>query len=174
MAIETHAIPLVNIERPDDHSAMNNMSSLGKFVRDRRVLRHQMSRDLAASIGIDAATLSRLENGAMKTLPDPVLLRKLAAALGCAVPDLLEAAGYLTEADRQVVRANPFARSDIRYRVVEAMENVDLEGDDAAFWHGHFRLQLRMFRDIATYGITDEDDPDGDVEMVLNDRLSGT
>jgi transcriptional regulator with XRE-family HTH domain len=170
MRIETQSIAVVNIEKPHDHGGMNNMSTLGKFIRDRRVYRHQMSRDLAAAVGIDAATLSRLETGGMKTLPDPALLRRLAEALGVTVPDLLEAAGYLTESDRQQVNANPFDRHDIRFRVVEAMKAVDLDGPEMAFWHGHFSLQLRMYRDIATYGIGDDDDPEGLVELVLNNQ----
>ena len=150
---------------------MNDMIRFGQFVRTRRVYRHQTSRELAMQLDIDASTLSRLETGAMKTLPEPALLRRLADALLVTVPDLLEAAGYLTEADRQQVNANPFPRDDIRYRVVEAMKAVDMEGDDYAFWHGHYRLQLRMHRDIATYGINEDDDPDvTEMELVVGDR----
>lgn len=146
------------------------MEKLGRFVAERRQRLDLRGDELAYRIGRAPSWLSRLENGGMKSLPEPDILRTLATELGVTMSDLLQVAGYLTSAERQQVNENPFPPSDIRYRVVEEMKAIDLTGNDAPFWVGHFRLQIRMMRDIAAYGIDDPDLIDTDDFEIVTER----
>lgn len=68
--------------------------TLGELVRYRRGVLGLTQPDLAAHIDRNPSFVSRLENDKLSEIPDPVLLRALADALGTTVLALLEAWGY--------------------------------------------------------------------------------
>lgn len=133
-------------------------TNLGNYIRQMREQRGWTLDTLGRKLGRPSTWVFNLEKGNRKNLPEPEELRALAAALGVSHLDLLEAAGYLTPEDRQQVNANPFPRDDIRYRLVEELKRLDLDGPDGGFWTDHFRLELRMLRDVARHGLSDLDD----------------
>ena len=98
---------------------MNNLHTLVKQARERRGFRTQG--ELAVRIGRDTSYVSRLENGALKEIPQPELLRDLADALGYTVVDLLRAAGYDVDAP-DTSEVITIRRDDPRARVAEIMD----------------------------------------------------
>lgn len=70
------------------------MSPLGTRLREIREIRGQSLRGLAASAGISAAYLQKLERGDVRQ-PSPGVLHKLAKALEVPYADLMELAGHI-------------------------------------------------------------------------------
>lgn len=91
--------PLSILQDPTIIGRMSAVGGLGKFVRDRREALGKTGRDFAEQLDIEPSMLSRLETGAMKTFPEPELVRRLAELLEVSTIDLLLASGYLRESD---------------------------------------------------------------------------
>lgn len=89
-----HDTRIVNTELTSETRFMETRNRLGAYVRARRETLGISGRMLSAALGIEPTMLSRIETGAMKTLPEPELLRNIAAALSVPMSALLEAAGY--------------------------------------------------------------------------------
>lgn len=73
---------------------MDDQNRLGEFIKKRRESLGITGRMFSAVLEIDPTTLSRLETGKAKVLPEPKMLRDIAAALSVPMSSLLEAAGY--------------------------------------------------------------------------------
>lgn len=140
------------------------MERLGRFIAEKRVAAGLRGDELAYRIGRAPSWVSRMETGGQRTLPDPDVMRALANELRVTMPDLLEAAGYLQPGERPQALVNPFHRDDIRFRVVEAMKALDMDGPDGPFLTMFFRLKLRDLIDIGQYGVGE----DGLSELVLD------
>ena len=70
--------------------------NLGEYLRELRSKKDWSQRDLAAASGISNAEISRIEGGKRKD-PSPLVLTKLAKALGVPDTEMLAAAGILSE-----------------------------------------------------------------------------
>lgn len=70
--------------------------NLGDYLRDLRKKKDWSQRDLAYASGISNAEISRIEAGKRKD-PSPLVLTKLAKALGVSDTEMLAAAGILSE-----------------------------------------------------------------------------
>jgi transcriptional regulator with XRE-family HTH domain len=150
-----HDMDVLTVQRTETDQGMDR---LGRVIAERRQALGLRGDEFAYRIGRAPSWLSRLEHGGQRSLPEPEVLRAIADELGISPADLLEAAGYLDPGDRQTALVNPFPRDDIRHKVVEAMKAVDLHGPEHALWMGHFTMQLRLFRDVARYGVDELDD----------------
>lgn len=112
--------------------------------------------------GIDRAHLSRMENDKVG-LPLHETRQRIHQVLGTSDDDL-HAAGVSLRSDytpappRDIVtvpESNPFPPDDLRYRVVEELKAIDLDGPDGGFWRQHLTVELWLFRDMRA-GLGDE------------------
>lgn len=85
---------IVKVSTGGDHLHMDDQNRLGEFIKKRRESLGITGRMFSAVLEIDPTTLSRLETGKAKVLPEPKMLRDIAAALSVPMSSLLEAAGY--------------------------------------------------------------------------------
>lgn len=67
----------------------------GEYLRDLRAQRKQSVRGLAAAAGVDSGTVTRLEQGGIRS-PSPDTLKRLGEALVVPLADLFTMAGYIT------------------------------------------------------------------------------
>lgn len=111
-----------------DHPGMSN---LGCYIRKHREALNLRQEAVADEIGRNQSWYSRLENGDLRSMPEPETLRALADVLKVLPADLLQAAGYLTREDREHVHVNPFDKDDPRWALVETLKGYDLTADQA-------------------------------------------
>jgi transcriptional regulator with XRE-family HTH domain len=79
---------------------MNENRGFGKFLAELRIKKgFEMQKDLSDKSGVSTATISRLEAGKQKPLPD--VLNKLAPVLGVSSAELLKAAGYIEQVSEE-------------------------------------------------------------------------
>ncbi len=71
--------------------------NFGKFLKQLRESRHLSIRELAKRSNVSFAHISQIEAGQRGT-PKPETIRKLAEGLHCPVDQLMEKAGYLSQA----------------------------------------------------------------------------
>lgn len=138
---------------------MSNMlilmeETLGAFVRRTREDKGWTLDYMGRLIGRPQTWVSNLEVGRKKNLPEPEELRALARVLDVSVDDMLTAAGYLKASDRQRDVANPFERTDPRWRVVEALKQLDLGNDRHRFIVESAQLVVGMTEQNYPYNTT--------------------
>lgn len=85
--------------------------TLGRFLREHRSALDLSTHQLAARIGIDQATIVRLEQGAFAE-PRPDTLRAVAEALGVSLADVFALADYVIPDDLPAFA--PYLRSKYR------------------------------------------------------------
>jgi transcriptional regulator with XRE-family HTH domain len=130
--------------------------TLASFVQERRAALGLKQGELAAMIGTSASYMSQIESG--KTRWPHQLIPALARALGVSQVRLAVAAGLigpeaLTDAGQS--DANPFRPDDIRWRIVEEMKQIDMDGPDGGFWRQHFTVESWLYRDMRA-GLGDD------------------
>ena len=132
------------------------MIGYAKELKTRREAAGLTVRALGDLIGRSGTFVTDFELRKKSNPPDPETMRRLEDALGWAVSDQLRAWGYpLPDAPLSLV--NPFDRDDMRFRVVEELKALDLNGPDAAFLRMYLRLKLRDLNDFRQYGVGDDD-----------------
>jgi len=72
----------------------DNMSDLGKILKQRRVMIPLSLKELAATAGVSSSHLGRIERG--ERFPSARILRKVARPLGFEEAELLTFGGYLS------------------------------------------------------------------------------
>lgn len=75
--------------------AMNEMKAFGDLIRRARERRGMRADELAPLLGMGGSTLSNIENGHRKSIPDPDLVDRIHAALGIPKERMLQTLGYL-------------------------------------------------------------------------------
>jgi transcriptional regulator with XRE-family HTH domain len=125
MGIVMIATRIVNIESNIQYLVMEK---LGEFVRTRREqLGYKVARNFARDIGIDPSTLSRLERGELKTLPDVETINRLALHLEVPVIELIGAAGYFDFEKSVSINAEElFPLGSVRRRITELLGTMPL------------------------------------------------
>jgi len=68
--------------------------TFGTLIRRAREHKRLLAREVAARLGIDPGTLSRLETGSYKETPSPDLIRRISEVLDIPPQQLMEALGY--------------------------------------------------------------------------------
>lgn len=107
--------------------------TLGARLRQARDQRGWTLEYVAGRMRRPLSWYSTLETGRKKGLPEPFELRQIGEILGLSMPELLEAAGYLSPDDLNEPRANPFERDDPRWQYVETLKRFDLTDEYDAF-----------------------------------------
>lgn len=98
-------------------------NTFGRYVSERRAALGLRAEDVGSRVGKSQSWVSRLETGMQKTFPEPEEIAALAGALRVTPRELLEAAGYLTDEDRDTAaNVNPFAVDDPRWALVETLK----------------------------------------------------
>lgn len=75
--------------------AMNEMKAFGDLIRRARERRGMRADELAPLLGMGGSTLSNIENGHRKSIPEPELVDRLHEALGIPKERMLQTLGYL-------------------------------------------------------------------------------
>src|SRR5699024_5505456 len=75
--------------------SMNELKAFGALIRKWREDQGFTAESVAPRVGLGTSTLSNVENGLRKSIPDPVLIHRLHRELGIPKKDMLEALGYL-------------------------------------------------------------------------------
>lgn len=130
------------------------MNSYGRELKRRRDAASMTVRALGDLIERSGTFVTNFELGRASNPPEPEMMRRLAEALDWPVSEQLRAWGYAVDA-APVALVNPFPPEDIRWKLVEAMKQIPLDGPDHASLMGFFALQLRMYRDLITHGLTE-------------------
>jgi transcriptional regulator with XRE-family HTH domain len=97
-------------------------TELGKYLRTWREAAGMNIRTLAAAVGVDIATVSRLEQG-LFSHPRADVLGRIATALKIPVADVLALAGYPTTKDLPGLR--PYMRAKYRDLPPDAVDEVE-------------------------------------------------
>jgi len=115
---------------------------LGKRIRDVRTLRGLSLAQTAATAGISAAYVQKLERGQVAA-PSPHKLRGLASALDVSYADLMRLAGY--SVDEEQPDGAPGA--DVSVRVMaRALEAEDLTADELGELAEYLAMRRRQRR----------------------------
>lgn len=72
------------------------MSSIGDFIKERRLAKEWSKRTLAEKAGVSHSEVHRIENGE-RANPSVIILNALAEALGVPKDDILRIAGYKSD-----------------------------------------------------------------------------
>ena len=106
----------------------DNMSDLGKMLKQRRILLGLSMKEVAARSGISSSHLGRVERG--ERSPSFVVLRKIARPLGFEEMELLTLGGFLSpqpsaEVDRHSAgQVDPYVASVLSQEPVEVQRAV--------------------------------------------------
>jgi transcriptional regulator with XRE-family HTH domain len=129
--------------------------TLASFVQERRTALGLKQGELAAMIGTSPSYMSQIESG--KTRWPHQLIPALARALGVSQVRLAVAAGLIGPEAMEGGQsdANPFPPDDIRWKIVEEMKQIDMDGPDGGFWRQHFTVESWLYRDMRA-GLGDD------------------
>ena len=113
---------------------MNELQAFGALIRKAREDQGMKAETLAPLVGLGKSTLSNVENGSRKSIPDPELVHRLHRELGIPKRDMLEALGYL---DRDIPEEDRPAIPDAVMRVLYEIQWDDRStksATDALLW----------------------------------------
>ncbi len=82
----------------------NNSTSIGRMLRQHRVMLELTIRELAAISGVSSSHLSRIEKG--ERFPSASVLRRVATPLGFEESELFSLAGYLSSPSPGIAERN--------------------------------------------------------------------
>lgn len=127
------------------------MSTLGEFVRERRLFKEWSKRALAEKAGISHSEVHRIENGE-RTNPSVPVLNALAEALGVPKDDILRLAGYKADdGDVPLIeKVFPDLKTEKQQKVAQKIidglaRSTDLRDED----YDNLVMQVEVFLDIA-------------------------
>lgn len=127
------------------------MSTLGEFIKERRLAKEWSKRALAEKSGISHSEVHRIENGE-RTNPSVPVLNALAEALGVPKDDMLRLAGYKADdGDVPLIeKVFPDLKTEKQQQAVKRIidglaRNADLKDQD----YDDLVRQVDMFLDYA-------------------------
>lgn len=127
------------------------MSTLGEYVRERRLAKEWSKRALAEKSGISHSEVHRIENGE-RTNPSVPVLNALAEALGVPKDDILRIAGYKADdGDVPLIeKVFPDLKTEKQQQTAQKIidglaRNTDLRDED----YDSLAMQVEVFLDIA-------------------------